>query len=339
VLDGGTGLDAGSYAGSTAGVTVDLATGAAFGGHATGDTLTGIENLIGSAHADVLTGDAGNNTITGGAGGDVLDGGAGIDTTSYAGSSTRVNVNLASGAVWGGHATFDTLIGIENLIGSAHDDSLIGNAGNNVLNGGLDNDRLVGGDGNDVLTGGADEDSLNGGAGIDVASYLGSTAGVSVNLATGAASGGDAAGDTFSGIENLVGSAYSDTLTGGAGANVFNGGLGSDVLTGGGGADAFVFNAALSAAGVDRITDFSAADDTIRLENAIFIALTTTGVLSAAAFAIGTAAGDANDRVIYDSTSGALYYDADGAGAIGQVQFASLVSHPDGVTNADLLVI
>jgi Ca2+-binding RTX toxin-like protein len=357
VLDGGAGSDAASYAASIAAVTVDLSTGASSGGDAAGDTFSGIENLIGSAHADTLAGSArtnaliggagndtlvgggGNDTLTGGAGEDVLDGGAGIDAASYADSSSRVNIHLVTGAVWGGHATGDSLIGIENLIGSAFDDTLIGSSESNALNGGLGSDRLAGGDGNDTLTGGASADTLNGGAGDDTSSYRGSTSGVMVNLATSAASGGHADGDTVTGIENLTGSAHADSLTGDAGNNVLNGGLGSDILTGETGADAFVFNGVLGEGNVDQITDFSAFDDTIRLENAVFHALTSSGALSAAAFSAGLAAGDADDRIIYDSGSGALYYDVDGAGELGPVQFATLSSLPGGVTHADFLVV
>jgi Ca2+-binding RTX toxin-like protein len=355
-------------------VTVNLgAAGAASGGHAAGDTLTGIENLVGSVHADRLTGSTannvlngghgndglaggagndrlmggdGNDTLHGGAGADALHGGGGIDAASYAGSIAGVTVNLgASGPLSGGHAASDTLTDIENLIGSAHADRLAGNAANNVLNGGVGNDSLAGGgghdvlaggDGNDTLHGGAGADALHGGAGIDAASYAGSTAGVTVNLG---ASGGDAAGDTLTGMENLIGSAHADRLTGSAANNVLNGGLGNDVLTGAAGFDAFLFNTALGAANVDQITDFSVTDDTIRLENAVFSALTATGVLSAAAFAVGTAASDADDRIIYDSANGVLYYDADGAGGAAQIPFAILVSHAGGVTNADFVVI
>jgi serralysin len=109
------------------------------------------------------------------------------------------------------------------------------------------------------------------------------------------------------------------------------------VLSGGAGSDSFVFNSAL-VGNVDQITDFSAPHDAIQLENAVFAALTTTGVLSAAAFAVGAAA-DADDRIIYDSNTGALYYDADGTGAGGRVQFATLTSRPGDVTHADFVVI
>jgi serralysin len=189
------------------------------------------------------------------------------------------------------------------------------------------------------LWGGAGGDALRGGAGIDAASYAGSDAGVTVSLATGAGSGGHAAGDTLREIENLIGSGHADALIGNAGNNVLDGGLGSDRLTGGAGLDAFAFTTALSTASADQIRDFSVADDTIRLENAIFTALTSTGTLSAAAFTVGMVAADANDRIIYYSTSGDLYYDADGTGQIGQVLFATLTSRPGDVTSADFLVI
>jgi Ca2+-binding RTX toxin-like protein len=357
VLGGGAGLDAASYATSAAGVTINLLTGAATGGDAAGDTFAGIEDLIGSDHPDTLTGNAGDNwliggtggdtlyggggldildgdagsdtllggdgadTLTGGAAGDTLDGGAGFDAASYGASSAGVMVNLATGAAAGGDADGDTLTGIEDLIGSDHADTLTGDAGDNWL------------------TGGAGTDALHGGGGFDAASYVSSAAGVTVNLLTGTASGGDAAGDTLTDIEDLVGSDYGDTLTGDAGDNVLYGGLGDDVLTGGAWFDSFIFDTAPGAGNVDQITDFSAADDSVWLDRAQFSALASTGSLAATAFRVGAAAGDADDRVIYDDSSGALYYDADGTGGIGQVQFATLVSHPGGLTPADFIVI
>lgn len=216
-LDGGAGTDTASYAGSTA-VKVNLLLGTATGGHATGDKLISIENLIGSSYADTLTGNSGNNVLTGGAGADILDGGVGRDTASYTGS-TAVNVNLLLGTATGGHAAGDKLISIENLIGSSYADTLTGNSGNNVL------------------TGGAGADKLNGGAGIDTASYEGATAGVTASLANAAINTGDAKGDSYASIEQLVGSSYADKLYGNGGANQLTGGSGNDVLDGGSGND------------------------------------------------------------------------------------------------------
>ena len=102
------------------------------------------------------------------------------------------------------------------------------------------------------------------------------------------------------------------------------GGTGSDTLTGGANADYFVFNIAFMYAGIDRITDFSHTDDTIRLENAVFTVLTTVGWLPTAAFWRGAAAHDATDRIIYNPANGALSYDSDGTGAAAPIQFAQL---------------
>ena len=106
-----------------------------------------------------------------------------------------------------------------------------------------------------------------------------------------------------------------DTLNGGAGDDELRGGDGNDSLEGGTGADGFVFNNPLSdATNVDHILDFVPAIDQIRLENAVFTAL-AGGALNADAFVLGTAALDADDRILYDAATGNLYYDRDGTGA------------------------
>ena len=223
-LNGGDGIDTLSYASSSAAVTVTI-NGAASGGDAAGDTISNSENIIGSAHADTLTGDGNANVIEGGAGGDTLDGAGGSDTLSYAGSSAAVQVALSANIAQGGDAAGDTISNFENIIGSAHADTLVGDGNANVL------------------TGGAGADSLNGGSvtAIDTVSYASSSAAVNVNLNSGTASGGDAAGDTISNIANILGSAHNDTLTGDGNANVIEGGAGGDTLTGGAGTDTLVY--------------------------------------------------------------------------------------------------
>ncbi len=109
------------------------------------------------------------------------------------------------------------------------------------------------------------------------------------------------------------------------------------MLTGGAGADSFVFDTALGPTNVDQISDFTAGADKIKLENAIFTALTSTGALAAGAFQLGSAASEADDRVVYNQSTGALLYDADGSGAAAAVQFATLTSKP-AVTASDFLV-
>ena len=227
-LDGGEGADTAGYAGSDAAVTVNLADGTLSGGDADGDTLTAIENLIGSAHDDTLTADSSNNVLEGGGGADTLTGGDGTDTASYASSNAGVTVDLIAGSPTGGHAAGDSLTSIESLLGSRYSDVLTGDAAAN---------RLDGGPGNDRLEGRAGADTLVGGSGADTASYAASAAAVTVNLADGTATGGDAEGDTLDSIEHLTGSAHADTLAGDAGNNVLEGGVGADTVDGGAGID------------------------------------------------------------------------------------------------------
>jgi Ca2+-binding RTX toxin-like protein len=180
---------------------------------------------------------------------------------------------------------------------------------------------------------------------------------VQVNLGAGTGVGGDAQGDTFDSIESLSGSLFNDILTGntaantltgadgadrlsgGGGADTLKGGVGHDIMTGGGAADKFVFNTAAVSANSDTITDFTHAVDKIQLENSVFTALgAATGTLAAAKFFIGANAHDGDDRIIYDSATGRLYYDDDGNGAHAKVLIATLTAQPS-LTISDLLVI
>jgi Ca2+-binding RTX toxin-like protein len=237
-IDGGAGIDTVYYDSSTVGVFVNLATGTGTGGDAQGDTLTGIENLVGSSFNDFLIGDGGANdlrgdvgddTIRGGAGADRIGGGAGVDTADYAGSAVGVTIDLVAGTGTGGDAQGDTLFSIENVTGSSFADKLYGDGGSNALTGGVGNDELYGGAGADVL---------NGGTGTDAAGYFSSGAAVTVDLAAGTGTGGDAQGDVLSNIENLGGSVFNDILTGNAGINAINGGGGNDSIAGAAGSDA-----------------------------------------------------------------------------------------------------
>ena len=209
---------------------------------------SGNDVLIGNSASNTLTGNAGNDTLmgrdgndllNGGAGNDVLDGGVGNDTATYAGATAGVTVDLAIAVAQAtGGAGSDTLTGIENLIGSSFADTLRGDGGNNGLFGGAGNDVLTGRDGNDLLSGGAGDDILDGGNGTDTATYAGATAGVTVDLAIAVAQAtGGAGSDTLTGIENLIGSSFADTLRGDGGNNFLFGAAGNDLLIGGAGND------------------------------------------------------------------------------------------------------
>lgn len=231
-LNGGQGSDTADYTTAISGVAVDMLYPYFSTGDAYGDTFVSIENVTGSAFDDIIYGDGGANTLSGGqgddhldgdAGNDILDGGAGIDTASFAFSQTGVSASLATGQADG-----DKLISIENLIGSNYADVFIGDAADNSLSGSGGDDRLIGG---------AGADKLFGGPGYDIASYATASVGIRLDLATPAASTGDAAGDTLESVEQITGSDHADELLGDENANILSGGKGDDVLEGRGGAD------------------------------------------------------------------------------------------------------
>ena len=143
-------------------------------------------------------------------------------------------------------------------------------------------------------------------------------------------------------IESLHGSQFNDILLGNTGNNMIKGGLGNDTLTGNAGQDGFVFDTALNASSnKDVIADFNVTDDTIYLENSIFAKLTTVGGLSITNFCSNATgiASDADDFIVYNSTTGLLSYDADGNGAGASVVFAimGVSTHPT-LTAADFIV-
>jgi Ca2+-binding RTX toxin-like protein len=153
---------------------------------------------------------------------------------------------------------------------------------------------------------------------------------------------GGSGADTVAGNELanvLDGRSGNDMLDGGRGADTLIGGRGGDTLTGGAGRDRFDFNSLLDPANVDRIADFVAADDTIRLDNDVFTTfLTENAGLVSAAFCVGPVAHDADDRIVYDAVIGNLYYDADGTGAVAAKLFATLAGAP-AITAADFFII
>ena len=304
-IDGGSGSDTVDYARASAGVDVNLLTGRSADGEgwAEGDTYASIENVIGSGHDDTITGDAAANVLTGGAGGDTLTGGDGNDTADYSASNAAVNVNLHTGQVRGGHAQGDTLSSIESVTGSAHDD---------------------------IITASAAANHLDGGSGSDTVDYVRASAGVDVNLLTGrsADDAGWAEGDTYSGIENVIGTGHDDTLTGDAAANVLTGGAGSDTLTGGAGTDTADYSGSGAAVTVDLSSSGAqsggdAQGDTLTsIENVIGSGHddTLTGdaaanVLTGGAGGDTLTGGDGNDTADYSGSGAAVTVDLSSSGA------------------------
>ena len=297
-------------------------------------TLTGAGSLNGTGNvlANVITGNSGANMIDGGGGGDTMSGGGGNDSYFVEHVGDQVIETSAAGGIDLVTSAIDFTLGanVENLvltgagnsdgIGNGLANDIVGNSGANLLDGGGGADRLEGGDGNDTYAvdhAGDQVVETSAAGGVDqVNSSLSYTLGTNVeNL-------------TLTGIAavNGTGNDGANIITGNSGANTLNGGTGSDSLSGGSGSDVFEFTDTLGAGNVDLVLDFNPAADTIRLGGASgqpFAAL-ATGALAAEAFRIGSAATDDDDRIIYNSATGALLYDADGIGGAAAVQFATL---------------
>ncbi|TMJ14706.1 MAG: calcium-binding protein, partial [Alphaproteobacteria bacterium] len=216
------------------------------------ETLTGAtkaDNLSGNDGNDVLIGLAGNDTLDGGNGDDVLRGGtgddtliggAGSDTASYSDAASGVTVNLGLAGPQATGAGNDSLSGIENLVGSAFNDVLTGDAGAN---------QIAGGAGNDQIDGAAGADAMSGGLGDD--SYVVDNAGDVVTEAAG--EGTDSVSSSISytltaNVENLTltgtaangtGNDLNNTITGNDSANILDGAAGADTLVGGKGDDTY----------------------------------------------------------------------------------------------------
>lgn len=334
-LYGGAGLDIVDYSGSNAAVSVNLGTGAVSGGHAAGDTIRGFEGVVGSAYNDTLTGSSGKDSLYGGAGNDalyggdgddyldggsgndslfggngrdyfvastgadVIIGGRGQDTIDYSGSTRAIKLDFSTSATAigsGGLAEGDRLEGIDAVIGTIYNDTIIGydvsqltgddiftnefygGAGNDYLDGrgggdslygGADNDTLLGGSGDDTLYGGTGDDYLDGQADNDLiygdegndTLYGGAgndslSGGADDDLLYGGHGHDLLHGDD--GDDSLYGGEGRDTLFGGAGNDLLEGGADADVLYGGDGDDLLIGGAG------DDVLSGGAGNDTLR---------------------------------------------------------------------------
>ena len=354
-------------------ITGDMLANIIHGGQGS-DIIDGGRGSVGGT--DQLFGDDGNDLLISGLGNDILDGGTGIDTASYQKSLYAVTVDLAvSEAQNTVGAGTDQLISIENITGSNFDDVIKGNSDSNILSGSGGNDLLYGQGEDDILFGGAGDDLLDGGDGLDTASYEdftfgldlmnGSKLGVFIDLNLVGAQYNRGAGlDTFVSIENVTGSQFDDrifgnyldnVLKGGAGADILAGFNGNDILIGGSegdylsggqGNDIFVFdlnldlNLDLNNEKIDLIIDFEAGRDKIKLVSAPSIS--QQDIQSGDFFYQGdhATAQSENQKIIFDTADGTLYFDQDGSGdhftqtAIAKI---SQTGHPS--LNADDIII
>jgi Ca2+-binding RTX toxin-like protein len=231
---GGPGSDVASYEAAAGSISADLDELTATGAAGT-DFIHSIEGIYGSDFDDAVAGNSVANTFRGNGGNDLLDGRGGLDTADYQLAPAAVIVDLTTGTASGGDDN-DTLTSIENVTGSAFNDTLTGNTLANTIAGGAGNDVISGGGASDVLAGGAGDDTIDGGLAGDTVTYAGADGPVFVNLGLGQATGADG-NDTILNVENVTGSAYADTLVGKpTGVNdIIEGGLGDDLIDGAGG--------------------------------------------------------------------------------------------------------
>ncbi len=252
------------------------------------DALASGSIIFGAGGVDNLTGTGGNDLIDGGTGSDVIDGGAGNDIINGGSGNDEIN-------------------------GDAGYDVIDGGSGNDDIDGNASGDTLKGGSGNDVIEGGSGLDVLDGGDGTDTVEYAGDSAGVNVSLLDGTGTDGFGNSESVTNFENVIGSAFGDTITGDNGVNTITGGGGQDTMRGKGGSDVFRYAAVSDsedgAGNRDMITDFDATDSSEQIQFASGLGSLTF---------IGTASFGGSDPEIRKQVSGSnvlIQVDTDGNGA------------------------
>jgi serralysin len=333
---------------------------------------SGADTLIGNAVNNVLNGGAGSDNLNGGVGVDTISYGTGQGAV-FADLAGRyvVETGLQLGTVLATTAVLssDVIVDFENFEGSAFGDRAYGTDTDNIISANAGDDYVYAEGGNDSVIGGIGSDILLGGSGVDTISYAGNAGAVFADLSgftietalqTGTVNAGTAFSsfDLLAQFENLTGSEYGDRLYGdaeinfilggggddiiygGAGNDILSGGdgfdriigeVGADSLTGGAGADQFFITGALNS-GIDTITDFVAGSDSLRLLNSVFGLVSGSAVqlvVDGAAAAAGT--------FIYNTATGALSFDGDGAGGLAAIDFAN-IGAGSGLTATDLVI-
>lgn len=328
--------------------------------------LVGDDTLNGRAGKDTLNGGTGNDTLNGGAGKDILNGDAGNDTLNGGTGQDTLNGDTGNDTLDGGQGqilydVFGTVVGIDAttdgdiMAGGKGDDIYVVTATDSWLwatdgfnsayahsPGSKFNPDIVieqAGEGRDTvlsyvsykLPDNVEDLSLFSiSQGRDVSESINGTGNNLNNIIIGNSKANSLIGN--GGNDHLDGREGADKLFGGSGNDTLRGGAGKNSLTGGTGDDTFVFDNIPKANNVDTLKDFASGQDKLQLDDAKFAQIGATGQFSAAderfwASADGTAH-DATDRIVYNTDSGALFYDADGNGGGTAVQIAILTDHP-----------
>jgi Ca2+-binding RTX toxin-like protein len=260
-----------------------------------------------------------------------------------------------------------TMTGTGNISATGHNGNnlLSGNSGNNYFNARAGNDTILGGAGDDWIdmsafgTASYGDDSIDGGAGIDTINFsisAGQQSAITLDLNFGTIRGGGQGGlgsARISNVERVIGTGFGDSMSGSFGGDTLEGregddtlsGMGgNDTLIGGTGRDSFVFNTPPEASNVDLVTDFVSGTDKLAFDNQVlFKSLGADGNFAAgdARFAAGagfTSGRDASDRIVYNTTTGQLFYDPDGSGA-GAAQLVATFQGAPAIAATDITVV
>ncbi len=298
-------------------------------------------NLNGNNIGNTITGNNGANIINGSLGADTMIGLNGIDLYYVDNALDTVFEAAGGGTADRVLTTVNYTLGVNqqielfsttnstgavaiNLTGNNFANTMLGNTGANIINGGGGIDRMTGLNGNDhyYVDNFSDVvvETAGGGTGDRVITSVNYVLGLDQQIEL------FSTNDTTSAAAiNLVGNNLANRILGSNGANVIGGGLGNDFLTGGGSSDKFRFSDAIaSGANIDTISDFAHGIDDMQLFTGIFINI--GGTLDVNELRLGTSATTAAQRIIYDGTTGNLFFDADGNGATAQVQFAKVTA-------------
>ncbi|HUR88565.1 MAG TPA: calcium-binding protein [Ramlibacter sp.] len=339
--------------------------------------LAGDDTLDGGAGADILQGGKGNDTYMVDNTGDLItEQGPGTDSVfasaSYQLANGVENLTLTGTAVMG---TGNTAANI--ITGNAGDNVLDGRGGLDAIDGMDGSDVYLVRNGTehsaaeftDSGATGVDEIRFGGTGTVKFVMFAGDTGIERLVIGAGTAAVADTSGKNAASVDatlaanaltiigneganQITGTAFADTITagsgndkvtGGAGNDTITSGNGNDTLAGGTGADTFVFDVKGGVGNVDTFTDFVTGQDKLQLSKAVFTGFTVTGAITAAQFySSGTAvtAHDADDRIIFNTATGAVYYDADGNGTVAAaVQIAVIgIPHP-GLAASDFAII
>ncbi len=319
-----TNVEAISAIGSTLGVNISLT------------AQTEGFKLTGSAYSDTLRGGAGDDQFYGFNGSDIVDGGKGADTLLL--QATSANLNGSSDAQLLNLETISAFNATSGVTIALYNQSEGFNIeGSNFA------DQLSGSSQSDTFIGFKGADTIDGGGGVDIVKIDGTS--LNLNNASNAQlvnvekiSAANASTGVIIDLSkqteriDIVGSGYGDTLIGGPGANY---------LTGGAGADHFVFKGPLGVTNIDTLVDFTPNIDVLDFSQTSFVSLGVVGPLGASAFwssSSDASAHDGDDRLVYNTATGALYYDADGIGGAAAVQIARFSSLP-GLSATDFFIV